>query len=334
MTIMCDYAKLGKDLDYFNFGIKSDDGLLLQQICDALQEIHLLGDLSLRAEWIIYKGIPEASLRRRMSVSNFRNRVKPKPDPYLLSIERFNYPNSDFLRTRHNLNLGVGATVVLEMPAEERHLLFRKRIGTSDRDKFLRLIEKRLKEPRESLIAKCIGFLEHCLYAWQFRRNIRIFFTKGFLVTEIRDLQNSKAELEEKSRESRICSLVAEILRRYETFSNRNHEMQLFKKQQQRILARSRKQLFELIARLDGKYCSICRESATDKFHLDHIRPCSLGGLTILNNLRILCPKCNRNRRERHILTNKVEFDCYLEKMYDALGELELKRPKESLTQL
>lgn len=42
----------------------------------------------------------------------------------------------------------------------------------------------------------------------------------------------------------------------------------------------------------DGK-CNLCECILQEHFHLDHIIPWSLGGLTTINNLQALCPKCN-----------------------------------------
>jgi 5-methylcytosine-specific restriction endonuclease McrA len=45
----------------------------------------------------------------------------------------------------------------------------------------------------------------------------------------------------------------------------------------------------------DGAHCHLCGSGPTDgaKLHVDHIRPWSKGGETVLENLQILCEVCN-----------------------------------------
>lgn len=60
---------------------------------------------------------------------------------------------------------------------------------------------------------------------------------------------------------------------------------------------------FQVLERDDGK-CRLCGRSPNEgaTLHVDHVTPFSLGGLTVLNNLQILCEACNLgkgNRSER-----------------------------------
>lgn len=61
---------------------------------------------------------------------------------------------------------------------------------------------------------------------------------------------------------------------------------------------------FEVLYR-DNFKCVLCGNSpATDpscKLHVDHILPFSLGGLTVAENLRSLCEKCNLGRSNRFV---------------------------------
>lgn len=55
----------------------------------------------------------------------------------------------------------------------------------------------------------------------------------------------------------------------------------------------------EVFAR-DGlccRYCGYKHHSAT-KFHLDHVIPCSAGGLGVPKNLVVACERCNSMKRE------------------------------------
>ena len=44
----------------------------------------------------------------------------------------------------------------------------------------------------------------------------------------------------------------------------------------------------------DGNICRICERKVTgDNIHIDHIKAWSKGGETLLDNLQVLCEKCN-----------------------------------------
>ena len=45
----------------------------------------------------------------------------------------------------------------------------------------------------------------------------------------------------------------------------------------------------------DGARCKLCGATPQDgaKLHVDHIKPWANGGETVLENLQILCAKCN-----------------------------------------
>lgn len=45
----------------------------------------------------------------------------------------------------------------------------------------------------------------------------------------------------------------------------------------------------------DGKACAVC--GSVDKLHIDHKFPVSRGGFTKLDNLQVLCEKCNLRKR-------------------------------------
>ncbi len=55
------------------------------------------------------------------------------------------------------------------------------------------------------------------------------------------------------------------------------------------------------VLRRDGFRCVLCGSSANDgvKLEVDHIFPVSKGGKTELSNLRTLCDRCNRGKRDK-----------------------------------
>jgi len=52
-----------------------------------------------------------------------------------------------------------------------------------------------------------------------------------------------------------------------------------------------------ILAKYDYK-CTIC--DSTDNLQIDHIFPYSKGGKTVMNNLTVLCSKCNRNKSDKY----------------------------------
>ena len=57
------------------------------------------------------------------------------------------------------------------------------------------------------------------------------------------------------------------------------------------------------VLKRDNFKCVACGRSAEDgvKLHIDHKIPFSLGGLTILENLRTLCSECNISKSNKYI---------------------------------
>ena len=52
----------------------------------------------------------------------------------------------------------------------------------------------------------------------------------------------------------------------------------------------------------DGFRCTICGRTKDDgiKLHVDHIKPVSKGGKTVISNLRTLCDLCNQGKSDKY----------------------------------
>jgi len=54
------------------------------------------------------------------------------------------------------------------------------------------------------------------------------------------------------------------------------------------------------VVRRDGQICQQCKSNVLDtELHLDHIIPLSKGGPTSVDNLRVLCEKCNLSKSDK-----------------------------------
>ena len=75
--------------------------------------------------------------------------------------------------------------------------------------------------------------------------------------------------------------------------------------ERQEVIARERAKMTQSlrydVMRRDGFRCVLCGSSASDgvKLEVDHIVPVSKGGLTEMGNLRTLCDRCNRGKRDK-----------------------------------
>jgi len=64
--------------------------------------------------------------------------------------------------------------------------------------------------------------------------------------------------------------------------------------------------IIDYLVKRDGLICTMCNELIEDtKYHIDHIIPVALGGLDIMENIRLTHPTCNMGqsniiRKQRH----------------------------------
>lgn len=56
-----------------------------------------------------------------------------------------------------------------------------------------------------------------------------------------------------------------------------------------------------VVARAGGacEYCRLLQEACGVTFHIEHVRPTSFGGRTVLSNLALSCPGCNLSKANR-----------------------------------
>ncbi len=115
--------------------------------------------------------------------------------------------------------------------------------------------------------------------------NYREFFTAEKLNQLIAELEPYEAE----------STIVAKGLSEI-----RDTLVELREKEARRALKRTHsKSLRNRIIERDRGICRYCGNPTTDKAHLDHVVPYSLGGKTNDDNLVVSCPKCNLKKGGR-----------------------------------
>lgn len=116
----------------------------------------------------------------------------------------------------------------------------------------------------------------------------------------------------EKAREyARKCfsSLTEEqlikISKRRSQWHKRNPEYGRSANQNRRAAIRrvggrvKRSEVLDLIAKQRHK-CAACKGDLRKGYHMDHVMPIALGGVNKIENIQLLCPKCNRKKHDKH----------------------------------
>jgi hypothetical protein len=76
-----------------------------------------------------------------------------------------------------------------------------------------------------------------------------------------------------------------------------------------------------VVARAGGacEYCPLLQDASGVTFHVEHVRPISLDGKTVLANLALSCPGCNlaKGRRVTGVDTTGAEQDLFNPRHYE-----------------
>lgn len=103
-----------------------------------------------------------------------------------------------------------------------------------------------------------------------------------------------REEIEARADSSAICSAAKDIFREYDIYKYHWEKTREHMAVQRAISDRCRKKLYEAIAARDGEFCAECK--STEKLQVDHVEPIAYGGLSVVENLQLLCSKCNNKK--------------------------------------
>jgi HNH endonuclease len=129
---------------------------------------------------------------------------------------------------------------------------------------------------------------------WRRRRG-GSFFRASSVDNPMQALLQSRTAVEAAAVDSVLCQTALEIIQEHDTYFWHREQVNKHKAVQRRILGRNYDKFFDALVFRDGKRCTDC-QSKRKKLLIDHIRPVSLGGLTELINLQLLCFSCNSKK--------------------------------------
>jgi hypothetical protein len=105
--------------------------------------------------------------------------------------------------------------------------------------------------------------------------------------------------IEDGAEFSELCAVAIGIIREYETYCLQRSEIDKHVKVQRRVLELKHKEFFVALEERDGSVCRAKGCGSLDKLVIDHFRPLSLGGFSVLENLQLLCGVCNGVKGDR-----------------------------------
>jgi hypothetical protein len=142
------------------------------------------------------------------------------------------------------------------------------------------------------------------LFMWRVRMHTRIFFQCCGIKNTLDIALELRNQIEAIATTSKLYLVVLDIFQEFDTYSFQWEETRKHIKKQRNILSatKTRKRFIIEIEKRDGVGCKNC--GLTENLHIDHIKPVSLGGFSVLENLQLLCAPCNYKKQRK----SQLEF--------------------------
>jgi 5-methylcytosine-specific restriction endonuclease McrA len=131
---------------------------------------------------------------------------------------------------------------------------------------------------------------------WQSRCLVRTFMN-ACLHHPLQNAIKFRDRIEAAADTSDLHAVALSIIHEYETYCSQKSEVDRHIKAQRKIIDSKREEFFTALEKRDGLFCRSC--GSLDKLRIDHEKPLSLGGFSVLANLQILCSFCNGRKGDR-----------------------------------
>jgi 5-methylcytosine-specific restriction endonuclease McrA len=131
---------------------------------------------------------------------------------------------------------------------------------------------------------------------WQARRLVWTFFN-ACLYRRLPNAINFRDQIEDAASVSELCTVALGIIHEYETYLSHKSEIDKHIKAQRKIVDSKRGEFLIALEKRDGLCCKAC--GSVEKLRIDHEKPLSLGGFSVLENLQLLCGFCNGSKGDR-----------------------------------
>lgn len=98
---------------------------------------------------------------------------------------------------------------------------------------------------------------------------------------------------------SELYAVASEVIRQYDTYCAHRERTNYHVRRERRILESKRQEFLVALVTRDGRICQGNGCQSIEDLRIDHIKPLALGGLTVLDNLQLLCAFCNGSKGNR-----------------------------------
>jgi hypothetical protein len=132
---------------------------------------------------------------------------------------------------------------------------------------------------------------------WLIKRLVWTFMNSAGFQRPLQKAIEVRNQIEDASNGSELYAVALDIIHEYETYCSHKAVIAKYVKAQRKIIDSNRKELFNALEKRDGSFCQRC--GSVEILRIDHKKPLSLGGSSVLGNLQLLCRFCNGSKGNR-----------------------------------
>jgi 5-methylcytosine-specific restriction endonuclease McrA len=136
---------------------------------------------------------------------------------------------------------------------------------------------------------------------WYARTLVQVFMTRPYLQNPLQAALKFREQIENAAKVSELYAVALDIIHEYETYRRHEAEIKKHVKIQRKIIDSNRANLLIVLEQRDGLVCKGCGliENLLTNYKIDHKIPLTLGGVSVLDNLQLLCGFCNSSKGNR-----------------------------------